>query len=318
MTTVLSIVLPVFGVILAGYLVARTRLFDEAAVRGLSAFVFWIAIPALLFRTLARGAVDQGADFSIAYAYFLACLLQFLLTLALGRLAFGRTGVEAALMAMGAVFSNTVMLGIPLIYTAFGEAGVAAIMLIIAFHSTILIPMATIAVEIARGTAGEGAGGGMAAILPKTLGSLLRNPVVLALAAGLVWSLAGLPLPGLLDRFLDLLGRGAVPCALFALGATMAGYRIAGDLKDSVAITALKLGLHPLLVWLLATEVFAVSPLHTAVATIVAALPVGVNVFILARAYDTYVRRSASAVLISTALSVLTTGLVLAQFAPGP
>ena len=113
-------------------------------------------------------------------------------------------------------------------------------------------------------------------------------------------------------------GRGAVPCALFALGATMAGYRIAGDLKDSVAITALKLGLHPLLVWLLATEVFAVSPLHTAVATIVAALPVGVNVFILARAYDTYVRRSASAVLISTALSVLTTGLVLAQFAPGP
>ena len=145
----------------------------------------------------------------------------------------------------------------------------------------------------------------------------LRFHETVALAAGLVWSLAGPPLPDLLDRFLDLLGRGAVPCALFALGATMTGYRIAGDLKDSAAIVALKLGLHPLIVWLVATQIFALSPLHTAVATIVASLPVGVNVFILARAYDTYVRRSASAVLISTALSVVTTGLVLAQFARG-
>lgn len=314
MGTIIGIVLPVFGVILTGYLVARTRLFDEAAVRGLSNFVFWVAIPALLFRTLARGAVDQGADFSIAYAYFLACGIHFLIALALGRWALRRDGAEAALMAMGAVFSNTVMLGIPLVLTAFGEEGVAAIMLIIAFHSTILIPMATIAVEIARGSKGGGMRG-LTAILPKTLGSLIRNPVVVALAAGLVWSLSGQPLPDLLDRFLDLLGRGAVPCALFALGATMTGYRIAGDLKDSAAIVALKLGVHPLIVWLVATQIFALSPLHTAVATIVAALPVGVNVFILARAYDTYVRRSASAVLISTVLSVLTTGLVLARFA---
>jgi malonate transporter len=108
MATILGIVLPVFGVILAGYLVARTRLFDEAAIRGLSNFVFWVAIPALLFRTLARGAVDQGADFSIAYAYFLACGIHFLIALALGRWALRRDGAEAALMAMGAVFSNTV------------------------------------------------------------------------------------------------------------------------------------------------------------------------------------------------------------------
>src|SRR5690606_4508221 len=145
----------------------------------------------------------------------------------------------------------------------------AAIMLIIAFHSTILIPMATVAVEVARGSKGGGTRG-LAAILPKTFGSLIRNPVVVALAAGLVWSLSGQPLPDLLDRFLDLLGRGAVPCALFALGATMTGYRIAGDLKDSAAIVALKLGLHPLIVWLVATQIFALSPLHTAVATIVA------------------------------------------------
>jgi predicted permease len=174
--------------------------------------------------------------------------------------------------------------------------------------------MATIAVEIARGSDGGGMRG-VAKVIPKALGSLIRNPVVMSLAAGLSWSLAGLPFPDLLDRFLDLLGRGAVPCALFALGATMTGYRIAGDLKDSAAIVVLKLGLHPLIVWLVATQIFALSPLHTAVATIVAALPVGVNVFILARAYDTYVRRSASAVLISTALCVLTTGLVLARFA---
>ncbi|MBT5414706.1 MAG: AEC family transporter, partial [Rhodospirillaceae bacterium] len=211
MGTVLGIVLPVFGVILAGYLVARTPLFDEAAVRGLSNFVFWVAIPALLFRTLARGAVEQGADLSIAYAYFLACGILFLIALAMGRLALRRDGAEAALLAMGAVFSNTVMLGIPLVLTAFGEEGVAAIMLIIAFHSTILIPMATIAVELARGSTG---GGGLVAILRKTLVSLIRNPVVVAMAAGLAWSLADLPMPGLLDRFLDLLGRGAVPCAL--------------------------------------------------------------------------------------------------------
>ena len=311
MQAVVEIVLPVFGLVLAGWALAQTSVLSKEGVRGLSNFVFFIAIPALLFRTMARGVIPENVDWGIILSYFGGSLLLFAATLPFGRLAFRLRVDEAAVLAMGATFSNTVMLGVPLVLAAFGEQGLLPIMMIVAFHSTTLISLATIVVEASRGRRG-----GRIRMVWTTLKALAQNPVLVAMAVGLTWGAAGLPIPKPIDRFTQLLGGAAAPCALFALGATLAGYRIAGSLSESLTMVALKLVAHPLVVWLLATRVFTMDPMWAAIATITAALPIGANVFVLAQKYDIYVQRSTSATLISTALGVITLALLLGLLAP--
>jgi len=146
--------------------------------------------------------------------------------------------------------------------------------------------------------------------------AIAGNPVILSIVAGFLWRLTGLGIPGPLKHLLDLLAGAATPAALFSLGATLAGFRLAGDLRESAVAVAIKLLVLPIVVWLLASRAFHLNELDTAVALTCAALPTGANAFILAQRYDLYVARAASSVLISTALSVLTLGVLLAVLAP--
>ncbi|MGH6952640.1 MAG: AEC family transporter [Alphaproteobacteria bacterium] len=310
MGTVLGIVLPAFGVILAGYVAARTPLFPPAACRGLSNFVFYAAMPAFLFRAMAVGAPPEGIGLGIVYAYFVACLVMFAATLVLSRALFRTRLEERAVMAMGTVFGNTVMLGIPLVYAAFGEAGVVYVMLVIAFHSVILIPLTIVVIELGRGS-----GRGLAHAARSIAAALARNPVILAIAAGWAWRAGGLELPEGIGRFTGLLGAAGVPTALFALGATLVGYRIAGDVRESMTVVALKLAAQPIAVWLSASFL-GLGDLETAVAVVLGALPTGINVFIMAEAYSVHERSAATAILVSTVLSVATMSAVLGILAP--
>lgn len=308
MDVTLQVVLPIFGLIAAGYGLARTPLLTPAGVRGLTTFVFYFAIPCLLFRSISRGADLAQAEWAVPLAYFGATLLVGAIAAAFRRLAFGAGFEEGVLFAMGAGFANTVMLGLPLVFTAFGEAGLVPILLIIAFHSILLIGLPTVLLEIARGRRS-----GAWSTVRTTLASLFRNPVILALLASLAWRAGGWPQPELLQRTVDLAAGGATPAALFALGASLTGYRIAGDLREGLSLVAFKLLAHPLGAWLLCL-LFDVSALATAVVTITAALPIGINVFVLAQQYDVAVRRVASAIVLSTALSILTVAVLLSEF----
>lgn len=307
MSAIIEIVLPVFGVILCGYVVGKTPLLGPEGLKGFANFVFCVAIPALLFRTIARGTGANMADFSLVYSYFLGCLIVFCLALAVGRILFRLPLQDLGVFGMGAVFSNTVMLAIPLVYTAFGDEGLTRIMFIVTFHSMILIPMATIVVEIGRGAKA----GVPVRILGSTLLSLAKNPVIVSMVAGLAWAYTGWGLPGPVDRFLELLGGGGVPCSLFALGASLTTFHLGGGPRQSAALLTLKLAIHPTVAWFLASQVFALDPLSASVAILTASLPTGINVFILAQRYDRYVARSATAVLLSTVVSALTVGILL-------
>lgn len=311
MQAVLEIVLPVFGLVLAGWALAQTPVLSREGVRGLSSFVFYVAIPALLFRTMGRGVIPADVEWGVVLAYFGGSLLLFAATIPFGRLAFGLRADECAVLAMGATFSNVVLLGVPLVLATFGEPGLLPIMMIVAFHSTFLITLTTVVVEASRGVRGGGV-----QVVRSTLKALAQNPVLVAMAAGLAWGATGLGLAPPVDRFAQLLGGAAAPCALFALGATLAGYRISGAVGESATMVALKLVAHPLIVWLLATRVFAIDPMWAAIATITAALPVGANVFVLAQKYGIYVQRSTSATLLSTAAAVVTVSILVALLAP--
>ena len=312
MTTAFSIVLPVFALILCGYVFARAQVLRAEGVKGIADFVFYLAIPALLFRSTASGALLGAESFDVAYVYYLGAFIVFGIALVIGRFFFALDLPKQALMAISATFSNAVLLGIPLIFTAFGQAGQGPVLLIVSLHTLVLISFATVLIEI-----GRGAGARSGRVIASTAIALVKNPLIIAILVGSAWGALGWRLPAPVDTFTRLLAGAAAPAALFALGATLAAFRIAGDLRDVAVIVVLKLVVHPALVWLLATQLFHLGPTETAVAVVVAALPTGANPFILAQRYDLYVRRAASSVVISTALSVLTAALLLAWYAPG-
>lgn len=309
MQSILETVLPIFGLVLLGYIVGRRGWMSEEAIKGLNTFVFYFAIPALLFRATAGGL--GAVELSIVGAYFSVVGVTFLLALAVARLLFRTGPAERALFGMGSIFSNTVLLAIPLIFTALGEEAGRRLMLIITFHSVIIFPIVTVLIEL-----GLGAGQGWRALALGTTKALALNPIILALLAGIAYGQSGLAVPAAGERFLALLGGAAAPCALFALGASLTAFKISGDLKETLAIVVMKLLVHPALMAVFALYVFELPPLAAAVAILTAACPSGANVFIMARHYNLYLGRSASAVLISTAVSVVTLSLLLAILGP--
>jgi predicted permease len=309
----LEIVLPVFALILCGFVFARAQVLSAEGIKGLSAFVFYVAIPALLFRSMAAGVLREGMNLDVVYVYYIGAMIMFATAMMIGRFAFGLDLAKQSLLAMNATFSNAVLLGIPLIFTAFGTAGQVAVLLIASLHSLVLFTLATVLIEV-----GLGAGRAPGRVAGATALAVARNPFMISVAVGSVWGFAGLDVPVPLDTFTRLLAGAAAPAALFALGATLAEFRLGGDMRDVAAIVVLKMLVHPALVWVLATQLFRLGPIDTAVVVIVAALPTGANPFILAQRYDIYVQRSASSVVITTALSVLSAALLLAWYAQAP
>jgi hypothetical protein len=196
------------------------------------------------------------------------------------------------------------------VLAAFGDAGLVPLTIIISVHSLLLLSLTTVVVEAGRGHAG-----GALRMAEATAIAIAGNPVILSIVAGFLWRLTGFAVPAPLQHLIDLLAAAATPAALFSLGATLAGFRLAGDLAESLVVVAIKLLVLPVVVWLFATGIFHLGALDTAVATTCAALPTGSNAFILAQRYNLYVARAASSVLISTALSIVTLGVLLAVLA---
>ncbi|MDH3695411.1 MAG: AEC family transporter, partial [Gammaproteobacteria bacterium] len=197
--------------------------------------------------------------------------------------------------------SNTVLLGIPLILTAFGEQASVPIFLIIYFHSFLLMPTVTTIIEL-----GQGRGKSIGQLWLSTFKSLFTNPVILGLFAGMSFNLLNLPIPHAIDSVAQMLGAAATPGALFAMGASLSQYRVAGNLPAAGVLSVLKLVIHPLIVWLLAVFAFDIEPLWIAVAVVMAAMPTGVNMYLFAQRYKVAVAVATTTVLLCTALSIVT------------
>jgi malonate transporter and related proteins len=302
---------PIFGVMAFGYAATFTRVFDEAAARALASFVFYFAIPVMLFRNMAEAALPGEMPWGYLLSYYLGVIAVFVTGTALAALWFGGPFERSALTGFGGGFGNTVLLGIPLVLTSFGDEANLPLFLMVAFHSTLQFTGITLVIEIGRGSRE-----GLRALPGKVAGGLASNVVLWGLLGGIAFNLAGLELPGLVERFAGLVGGAAVPCALFSVGASLRAYRLRGALPPAVLMVALKLVAHPLIVWALVSLVFAVPPLWAKVAILLAALPVGVNVYLFAVRYDAGQAESASAILLSSVLSVATLALVLLWLGP--
>jgi malonate transporter and related proteins len=311
----INIILPVFGLILVGYVAGRTSLLPAVAVRGVANTVTYLMIPALLFRAMAQEGVAQSLELGIVLAYFGGCVIILALAMVLGRLLFRLKLDQLGVFGMAAMYSNAILLGLPLIQTAFGPAGLVLQTKIIAFHALILLPVGTFLIAMGRGQSG-----GFMKVFRPALKETLSNPIIIGLLAGLAWGLTGLGLWDPLDRMAGMLSAAASPTALIALGATQAqaGLRSIGrGLFETLTVSLLKLVLHPLIVWFLAARVAGLPPDAVAVATVMAALPAGANVYLQAHQYNCYVEGSVNAVILTTLLSIVSLALTLTLLHPG-
>jgi malonate transporter len=308
--TILNTALPFFALIFCGYGAGRFRLLTEASIAGVNAFVFYFALPTFLFNLIATAQLKNILNAPFVAAYLSAGFSVFVVAALLGRLLFKVGPGEAALQGSAAVLGNTGYMGLPLVVAVFGEAAAIPLVLGLTLEVTLIIPFTIALVEATKGS------GGWSRVPRSVTGALARNPLIVAIFAGALISAIGLGLPTPVENFTDLLGGTAGPCALFALGATLAGRSLSAGLGEVSYMTSFKLFVHPSAMWL-TTQLFDVTSLWATVAVLAAALPVAANVFILARQYDTYVDRISSAILLSTVVSVVTVSTLLAVIDSG-
>lgn len=312
MAAVVNIALPFFALIFTGYGAGRSRLLNAGTVVGLNAFVFYFALPALLLVKVSQ-APAAAADTAMALigTYYGAGLLLFTVTFIMGRWLFRASDAVGALRGLSATFSNVGFVGLPLVISAFGDQAVLPAMLIVIGDGVFMLGLATAIIE-----AGRGAGCGGLALLRTIVYGLMRNPIIAAGLVGLALHLGAITLPAPLLAYASLLADAAGPCALFALGATLAGQPIRQGAAEAGFLSLMKLVIHPLLVSSAALFVFHLPPLWAAVAITQAALPTGANVYVLAQRYQVHAGSISATVLLSTTLAVLTVSAVLSWLYP--
>jgi predicted permease len=309
MTIVLEVIGPVFGVMALGSVAVLFKVLDEAGVTGLVRFVFNFAIPVLLFRSLAQLTLPPEIQWSFLLSYFGGTLVLFLAGMALGRFVFRRSLGDQAIFGMGACFSNTVLIGIPILFTAYGPEAMLPTLLILAFHGPVFMSLTAGLIRM-----GEGPGMNLVG-QAKTIGrELFRNPIIVGILLGLLMNLSGLAIPTPVDGVAELLGRAAVPTALFALGASLAGYPLTGDVPPALFLSGLKLLVHPVLVWVLAVPLLGLEGIWVPVAVTMAAMPSGINVYLFGARYNAAPGVAARTVFLTNIFSLVTLSVVLFLF----
>jgi malonate transporter len=298
-----GIIAPVFALIGLGALAMQLKLLELPAIKGMNDFVFYLAMPCLLFRSVADAPPLRLLD--VAGSFIVGAVLIFAFAVIIARKIFGVRLADASIFALNSVFGNTVMLGIPIIDAAYGPPGVANLLAVVAFHSGLLLPLATVLIE-----ADAGNGRGPWAVLRATVPGLLRNPVVMTIVFAFAWRATGLGFAASATRFLALVGAAGPPLALFCLGATLPKPTSWIDMKDVAVASLFKLVAMPALVALLA-HLAGVTGVAFAVVVLTAGLPTGANAFMLARRFGTLMEASASTVVVSTALSLVTLTVIL-------
>ena len=310
MNVVAAVVVPVFGTVLLGFGVARAGIFTRETGVGLTRFMYYLAIPAMLFRGLAGAVLPPQVPWAYLLAFYLPSLAVFWLALRFAQSRLGWPRREAGMAGMSACYANIVLLGFPLSHAAFGQAGQLPLFILIATQSTLLFPLATYALEI---YGHERAGQPLFYL--RAAGRLALNPVIIALGLGFVANLAAVSVPATLARMLELLSAAGPGCALVALGINLAQFGLGGGWRDVLALVVLKNLICPLAVWGLGLAL-ELEPTWLATAVLMAAMPAGMNVFIFASQYDIRQDTVAKTIVVSTLTSCAVATVLLAWFMP--
>ena len=309
---VISSLLPVVLLIAIGFAAGRLKLIRGEAVRDLSNLVFLVLVQALLFRTMATAHLERLDLRSVALYYIGAGVMFFVLLFIQG------LNSRSAVIALAAIFSNTLMIGVPLVQLAYGQAGLVNLFTLISMHALVLLTLATIVIELLVAREQVASGQAPQRHLAATVGLAIKNailhPVPLPIIAGFLYSLTGLGLHPVIERPLKLLGDAFGPVALVLVGVTLAQTAIGSHLRGALRVSVLKCVVHPMLM-ALAGWALGLSGLALSVMVVAAALPVGANVFLFSQRYHKAEELVTASVAVSTAMAVVTISITMALLA---
>lgn len=306
MAALIDVILPVFLVMGFGYVAVWKGYFSDSGVDGLMKFTQGFAIPCLLFRAISTLDLQQNFDLTLLASFYTGALAGFVTGLLGARYIFGRDWEDSIAIGFCCLFSNSLLLGLPITERAYGVSALEANYAIIAIHSPFCYMVGITAMEIARNR-----GGSVAALPAKVLKAMFNNALIVGISLGFVVNLGGIPLPSVLTDAIDLMIRAALPAALFGLGGVLYRYRPEGDMRTILFVVAVSLVLHPLIAWGL-VRANGLSDAALRSATMTAAMAPGINAYVFANMYGKAKRVAASAVLMGTALSILTVWVWLA------
>ncbi len=303
--------MPLILVALLGFFCAKSQWLNRIQIDALSKFTFYISIPAFLFYQMAQANFSEQISLQFFTAFYLPVLCCYSISLLSHYFLIARknksTYASSAVFSLGASYSNTVIIGLPVLLTALGEQVLGIIFLIITFHSALLFALTnTLASLNTKNTTTFSS--------RNIIKQNLKNPLVVSISSGLVLNLLGVELPQILADSLLLMGKPAITLALFILGASLAYYQVRDKLLVIGLASLTKLILLPALVLLASQVIFQLSPLIVTVLVILSACPTGVNAYLVAKSHQEQQQTVAGTVVVTTLLSMITIPLWLSLF----
>jgi len=308
MSPLVESILFVFGLVALGYLVAMSGYLAARVGDALTDFVVGVALPVLLFKTMLEADFSGTNPWLIWAAYYPAAAIAWIAAHLMTAKLFGRDAREAVVGGVSGVFSNLLLLGLPLMLSAFGTAGTEVLALIIAVHLPIMMAASIILMEWARrDEAGPLKPGRIAG---QFLRNLIGNPFVVGILLGLAWRETGLEMPALGDRFVNTFAALAGPVALFGMGLSLRHLGVRGDLRPALALSAVKIVLMPA-VALVLVKLFGLPPFPARIVVVAAAMPAGVNPYLIATRFGVGKALASNTMTVSTVLAVATSAFWL-------
>jgi hypothetical protein len=286
--SIINTVLPVFGLIALGIAYARLKLIDPALAKGLTQFVFNLAIPALLFRTLVTMKAQEAMPFGLWLVFFGGLAITWIVTALLSQRFDSLSASGGAAASMAAGFGNLALLGTPLAVAHYGAEAAVPVALIISVHAPVLWFSATLHRELARHSSAIS----FTSLARELFVSLAGNAIVLALLSGALWRYTGLGLHPVPDRML-------------------ASYSLKGQWSGMSALIVMKMLAMPVLVYLAVRYFIFVPPFWAKIAVLLAAMPAGANAFLFAHRYGESVPAVSAAIALGTGLAAITVSLLL-------
>ncbi|MEO0544665.1 MAG: AEC family transporter [Pseudomonadota bacterium] len=306
MLSIFLTITPVFILIIVGYAAVKSNFVTASLGDALNAYAVKIAVPILLFRAMAELEFNQAISGPLLLSFYTGAFACFVLGIIGARTLFKRRPGESVSIGFGATFSNSVLLGIAIVERSHGANALLPTYGIIAFHASSIYIVGMVTMELMRRD-----GRPLGETLVSAGKSIITNPLMIGILAGVAFNLSGLPLIDPFETATSMIAASAIPAALVGIGASMTQYKMASGIRESTFIAFLSLLVHPMIVFLLAYFVFDLEPIMTLAAVTIAAMPPGVNIYIFAAMYKRAEDVAASAFLLSTIVSVVTITLWL-------
>ena len=303
MSALLDVILPVFLLIGFGYGAARMGWFGAGMVDGVMKFAQNFAVPCLLFKSIAGLDLSTAFDPGLLVAFYAGAFVSFAIGMATSQLAFHRSIEESIAIGFCCLFSNSLLLGLPISERAYGSAALAGNYAIISMHAPLLYGFGITLMELVK-SRGQGKSAG--ALTAQVLRAIFSQSLVIGIVAGLAMNLSGLTQPAVFAAAIDMMARSGIPVALFGLGGVLRRYSLQDDLGLVALVCVASLLIHPMVTYLLARFGVHLDVAGLRSATVTSAMPPGVNAYLFAHMYGRGQKVAAASVLAATALSILT------------